>query len=281
MVDLHTHSTRSDGSYTPEELIDYALEKGLSAIALTDHDTVDGLQDFLTYGKTKPIEVIPGIELSAEYEGKDVHIVGLFIDEKAPIFKEHLHSFIASRTERNYKMCAKLQQAGIDITYEKLVEEFPGCTITRAHYARFLLNHGYVACLPDAFDKYLGDHTPFFVPREKVSPEEAIGLIKEAGGIAIFAHPILCRMSKERLDKLVCHLKENGLDGIEAYYTTYTKGEENQILVLAHKYDLLVSGGSDFHGKAKPRTDLGVGFGNLSIQDSVYYRLKEYAQAFK
>lgn len=276
MVDLHVHSNKSDGTFTPSELVTMAIQKNLTALALTDHDTTDGLAELTHAAQDKPLEVVPGIELSTEYEGKDIHIVGLFIDPEQTDFKAHLKSFVESRDARNHKMCANLQEAGIPISYEALQEANPGSVITRAHYGTWLLKHGIVSSVADAFSRYLGDHTPYFVPREKVTPQQAVSLIQKAGGLAILAHPILYRMSRERLDILVCRLKNVGLTGIEAIYATYNHREENQIRQLALKYDLLISGGSDFHGFAKPKLELGTGYGNLCVPDEIYFTLKNF-----
>lgn len=275
IVDLHVHSTRSDGTFTPTELVDYACQKGLAAFALTDHDTTDGLNEAMEYAKDKGIEVIPGIEFSTEYESKDIHILGLYIDYNQKEFKEHIQAFVDSRILRNKKMCQNLQEAGIAISYEALTEEFPDSTITRAHYARFLLDHGYVKSLPEAFERYVGDHCPYFVPRQKVTPTQAVKLILEADGVPILAHPTLYHMSERRLDKLVSELKEAGLMGIEAIYSTYTAGEERQIRDLAKRYNLLISGGSDFHGNNKPKLDLAVGYGKLHIPASILDDIKK------
>ena len=252
-----------------------AIEKNLTALALTDHDTTDGLEELANAAAGKPLTVVPGIELSTEYEGKDIHIVGLFIDPTQSDFRAHLKAFVESRDDRNRKMCANLQEAGIPISYEALQEANPGSVITRAHYGTWLLEHGVVSSVADAFSKYLGDHTPYFVPREKVTPQQAVSLIQKAGGLAILAHPILYRMSRERLDILVRRLKEVGLTGIEAIYATYNSREENQIRQLASKYNLLLSGGSDFHGFAKPKLELGTGYGHLCVPDEVYFSLKK------
>ena len=315
MVDLHVHSTCSDGTYTPEELVDYAMEKGLHAFALTDHDTVNGLDRAIQYAEklrktqvTSPAisspndavsslpvtsapdagaptpgtdtptpqvpEIIPGIELSTEYQGKDIHMVGLFIDYHQPEFAHYLEDFIHSRENRNEKMCALLREHGIDITYEALLAEFPGSVITRAHFARYLLSHGYIQSMKEAFDRYVGDHCPCFVPREKVTPVQAVELILGAGGVPILAHPVLYHMSDERLENLVAELKSIGLMGIEAIYSTYTSAEERQIRRLASKYDLKISGGSDFHGANKPKIDLGTGWGKLYVPDEVLENLR-------
>lgn len=274
-VDLHVHSTRSDGTLTPTELVNYALEKGLTAMALTDHDTVDGIDEAIEAAKGKPIEIIPGIEYSTEYLGKDVHIVGLFINHKAPVFINYLNKFRQSRTDRNHKLCANLQKAGIDITYEALLEMFPDAIITRAHYAKYLLDNGYVKSRNEAFDKYLGDHTPYFVHREKITPAEVIKVTLEAGGIPILAHPTLYKLGREQLDILVSTLKKEGLMGIECVYSTYTPQEERRIKELALKYKLLPSGGSDFHGDAKPGLDLAIGYGKLYVHEDILETMKK------
>lgn len=284
IADLHVHSSRSDGTLSPTELVDYAMEKHLRAFALTDHDTVDGLEEALSYAEslrrqyeqdqntaladTVP-EIIPGIELSTEYQGRDIHVVGLFIDYQNEEFKDYLRRFVESRDLRNQKMCALLQEAGVEISYEALQAEFPGAVITRAHYAKYLLNHGYIKNMKEAFARYVGDHCPCYVPREKVTPAEAVELILKADGIPILAHPILYGMGDQALENLVAELKSVGLMGIEALYSTYTPADERQIRALADKYHLLISGGSDFHGANKPGLDLAVGYGRLHVPFSV------------
>lgn len=286
-VDLHVHSTRSDGTYTPSGLVDYAMEKGLAAFALTDHDTVDGLDEAIGYAESlrqslpqaetqKVPEVIPGIEFSTEYQGQDVHILGLYINHHNSAFAAQLQAFVDSRIERNRKMCRLLTEGGIPVTYEALLEEFPNAVITRAHYAKYMLNHGYIKSMKEAFDRYVGDHCPYYVPREKVTPAQAVGLVLEAGGVPVLAHPILYHMSDERLDRLVCELKDAGLAGIEAIYSTYVPYEERQMRELAAKYGLLVSGGSDFHGANKPGLDLGTGYGKLFVPYTILEDIKKY-----
>lgn len=276
-IDLHVHSNKSDGTYAPTKLVDYALQKGLSAFALTDHDTTSGLTEALTYAEDKPIEVIPGIEFSSEHEGKDIHVVGLYIKYDAPAFQAKLKSFVDSRINRNIKMCRNLQEADIDITYDKLCAENPGAVITRAHYATYLMEHKYVASRADAFAKYVGDHCKYYVPREKITPAEAVELILKAGGIPILAHPPLYHMGNERLDALVGSLKNAGLMGIEALYSSYSNQDERDMLRLAKKYELLLSGGSDFHGDNKPGLDLGTGYGKLFVPYEILERIKEAA----
>ena len=201
-------------------------------------------------------------------------MVGLFIDYHQLDFAHYLEDFIHSRENRNKKMCALLREHGIDITYEALLAEFPGAVITRAHFARFLLSHGYIQSLKEAFDRYVGDRCPCFVPREKVTPAQAVELILGAGGIPVLAHPILYHMSDDRLEALVAELKSIGLVGIEAIYSTYNTAEERQIRGLASKYGLKISGGSDFHGANKPKIDLGTGWGKLYVPDEVLEMLR-------
>lgn len=281
-VDLHVHSYKSDGSLSPAALVDCAMEKGLSAFALTDHDTVDGIEEALARaeelrqaGKPAP-EVIPGIEFSTEYQGKDVHVLGLYIDYRAPAFVSRLQEFVNSRILRNQKMCQKLTESGLPITYEELLTAFPGAVITRAHYARLLLKKGYVTSTVEAFERYIGDRGPCFIPREKVTPILAVQLILKAGGVPVLAHPTLYHLSDARLSDLVCTLKEAGLAGLEAIYSTYTHGETVQMRSLAQTYGLLISGGSDFHGAAKPGLEMGTGYGRLFVPETVLRDIKEW-----
>ena len=276
-IDLHTHSTCSDGTFSVKELIDRAHEKGLAAIALTDHDTVEGIDEAVRYAAEKypDLEVIPGIELSTESDGREVHIVGLFIDNHDKDFVGSLGAFIDSRTTRNKKMCQKLsEEAGIPISYEELEKEYPDTVITRAHFAKFMVEKGYVNSRAEVFDRYIGDHCPYYVGREKITPEDAVRSILKAKGVPVFAHPILCRLSDDRLEALVSRLKDAGLVGIEAIYSTYERRDEVQIKELAKKYDLLVSGGSDFHGANKPDIDLGTGCGKLFIPEDLLIPIK-------
>ena len=287
IVDLHVHSTKSDGTLTPTELVNYAIKKRLSAFALTDHDTTEGIDEAIeAAGKHNqaiasgtiqglPLEVIPGIEFSTEYMGKDIHILGLYIDYHSPAFKEKIQEFVDSRILRNQKMCVSLASDGIDITYEKLLKENPDAVITRSHYAKYLLNHGYTTSMKEAFERYIGDHCKHFIPREKITPMQAVDLINEVGGLAFLAHPTLYHMSDRILEGLIKELKEAGLAGIEAVYSTYTQGEEIQMRKFASKYNLLISGGSDFHGTVKPKLDLAVGYGKLFIPESILDTIKE------
>lgn len=279
IVDLHVHSTESDGTFTPEELITEAQNATLSAIALTDHDTVSGVRRAKEAAKGTLLEVISGIELSCFNDDHEVHMVGLFIDETNPAFLAKLKEFQDSRDLRNEKMIKNLQSFGFSITMEALYDRFPESVITRAHIARYLYENKEIPDLAVAFQKYIGDHCPCYVPREKISPIQAIELIQMAGGIAILAHPLLYHLSTERLKKLMIQLKEHGLTGVEAIYSTHSTGEELQIKQLAANVGLAISGGSDFHGANKPSIKLGTGKGRLYIPYSVLDNLKNIHQA--
>ncbi len=264
-IDLHVHSTASDGTMSPAELAVAVKEAGLCAFALTDHDTVDGIAEARTAAKAASVELIPGVELSCDYKGKEVHMVGLYLDETNPRLLTHLARFRDNRDNRNQKMYQKLNEEGFAISEEGLREMFPDAVLTRAHVARFLLEHGYIKSISEAFEKYIGDGCRCHVPREKITPQEGIELIHHANGKAVRAHPVLYHMSDDRLRELITNCLACGLDGIEALYSTYQPGDERYIRKLADEYGLAVSGGSDFHGSNKPHIRLGTGTGRLSV----------------
>ena len=284
-VDLHTHSKASDGTYTPAELVSYAASKGLKAVALTDHDTVSGIPEALSEGRRLKdeegidIEVIPGIEMSSEYQGRDIHVVGLFIDHENEFIKRRCENFIRSRTKRNIEMCKRCTALGMPMTLEELMEEFPNSVITRAHFAKHMFGKGYVKSVKEAFDRFVGDNGSCFVQRKKMSPMRAVEIIRRAGGFPVLAHPVLYGFSADRLDELVRRLKSVGLMGIEALYSTYDPSDERDIRRLALKYDLAISGGSDFHGANKPHIDLGTGMGKLFIPADVLDEIKRRYEA--
>jgi len=275
IVDLHTHTTESDGSFTPEELILEAKRVGLSAIAITDHDTISGIKKAAPVAVSNDIELIPGIELSTDYNGKEVHVVGLYINIENTYLLEKLNEFKTCRDNRNELIVANLQKEGFDITMEALKAENPDCVITRANIARFLYEHKMIPSIQTAFEKYIGDNCKCFVNRFKITPMDAVRLIKKAGGTAILAHPLLYHMSNTLLQQLVNDMKSAGLDGIEAIYCTYTPSEERHIKQFAKENDLLISGGSDFHGTTKPKLNLATGYGKLYIPYDVLEHIKD------
>lgn len=273
-IDLHVHSTCSDGTYTPKELVTYAKKKNLKAFALTDHDTVVGVKEAMLAARDAEIELIPGIELSTSYKGMDIHILGLGIDMDSLHFQEQLLYFQEERKSRNDKMILALQKEGVAITREKMLELFEEGIWTRAHFAIYLEKMGYVKTKDAAFRKYIGDTCPCFVPREKVTPYQAINLIHKGNGFAVLAHPLLYRMSLVELEEFVVSLKKANLDGIEAIYTNNRWLDESNMKRLAKKYNLAITGGSDFHGGAKPNVDLGVGYGHLKVPYQLWKDLK-------
>lgn len=283
IVDLHVHSNKSDGSLSPSDLVSLAVKKGLTAFALTDHDTVAGIDEAMecceAYRREGiDISLIPGIELSTEYLGRDIHIVGLLIDKESEEFKKRIDRFIEQRVERNIKMCQKFQEFGIPITYEDLLRENPCRVITRSHYAKYLFNHGYVSSMKEAFERFLGDHAPCYVKRDKIKPEDGVKLILSAGGIPVLAHPLLYGFGKEELQKLLLRLKEAGLMALEAIYCTYSQGDQARMTKLAEDNGLLISGGSDFHGEVKPNLELATGYGSLYIPLKVWQDLLSFKQ---
>ncbi len=267
-IDLHTHSTKSDGSLTPTELIDAALKANLGAVALTDHDTTAGLSEAMNYAKDKPIQVIPGIELSTAYGKIDIHLIGLFIDPTSKALENHLKDIIEARTIRNKKMCAEFEKHHIKLSYEDLLTEYPESVITRAHYATYLYKHGHVKSVKEAFERYVGDNASCYIPREHITPQQGISIIKETGGIPILAHPTIYKMSKKSLEDFVEILANAGLKGIETTYSTYSTSDTAFIKRLAKKNHLMESGGSDFHGALKPTIQIGKGQGKLFVPSS-------------
>ena len=275
-IDLHVHSCMSDGSMTPEELVELAGQTGLAAFALTDHDTTAGIDRAVWAAKGTPVEIIPGIEFSTKWQSRDVHILGYFIDYHAPSFQKKLHGFTDARNRRNEKMCERIREyTGFSIFPDKLQGRWPGSVITRAHMATWLMEQGYVETRNIAFEKYLGDHAPCFVPKAQISPADAIRLILTHHGIPAPAHPLLYALSKKQLELLIMELKESGLKGIETVYARNKGSDEAFVRALAQKYSLLITGGSDFHGANKPDIALGTGIrSNFSIPYSILETLK-------
>lgn len=274
IIDLHTHSNVSDGSMTPEDLIFHAKEAGLSAIALTDHDTTDGIAAARAAALRADIEFIPGIEFAACYKDTEVHIVGLFIDETHSAFQKAAKAAADEREKRNTQMIRRMQEAGIDITLEALYAEEGDGILTRANFAACLVRRKAAASVNEAFKKYLDKGRPFYVPRQKLLPETAVSCIHKAGGIAVLAHPLLYHFSDSALETCVTDLKAIGIDALEAYYSRNGLFDTGRMKSLAKKHGLFVSGGSDFHGSYKPDIMIGRGTGNLVIPYEVLESLK-------
>lgn len=273
-IDLHVHSTASDGTCSPTELVELAIRQGLAAFALTDHDSIDGIEEALKAAAQTDLEVIPGVELSTEYNGTEIHVVGLYIDYHNEPFIEHLKNFQDCRDNRNLKMIEKLQEEGFSITADELYEKFGDCVLTRAHIARHLVDTKQVKELSVVFDKYIGNGCKCYVERPKITPVDAVKLIHSTGGTAILAHPCLYKMKRTELLLMVEQMAQVGLDGIEAIYSCNQGSDEKDFTELAARYGMVVSGGSDFHGSNKPYIKLGSGKGNLKIPYTVLENIK-------
>ncbi|MDD6071158.1 MAG: PHP domain-containing protein [Clostridiales bacterium] len=280
-IDLHVHSTASDGSFTPTEVVELAYKAGLSHFALTDHDTVDGVSEAVSASSSyDTLKVIPGIELSCYYNNREIHIVGLYVDYKDETFINELNSLKQARIDRNEKMVQKFVDAGIPLTMEELLHGNPNSVITRAHFARVLVEKGVCSSKTEAFDKYLGIGCPFYLAKPKVTPEHVLNLIQNAGGTAILAHPYSYKFSKSEVEQLLDEtLIPLGLAGMECYYSTYDLGQTQELRSMALSKNLLVSGGSDFHGVVKPDISIGTGRGNLCIPDTLLNKILEYRNA--
>ncbi len=244
-ADLHTHTTASDGRLTPTQLVELAANIGLSTIAITDHDTVAGLPEGIEAGKRLGVEVIPGIELSTEDNGTDIHMLGYFIDYQNPDFIEMLHHFQMIRLERAKKIIEKLAELGVHITLEEVIQiAGNAASIGRPHIAQAILNRGYVSDFQEAFDKYIGAEGPAYVPKYKLPTVEGTKFLYKAGGVPVIAHPGL-----STTPDYVEFLAKNGhIRGIEVWHPEHTPEQVHTYYKLAEKYRLLKTGGSDFHG---------------------------------
>ena len=275
LVDLHVHSTASDGTLTPSEVVEHAYEKGLKAIALTDHDTVSGLQEAkkkaeqINALQKEQIEVVPGIEISCNYEHTELHILGYFVEENEPSFLEALETVRSNRTKRNEEILKKCQQNGFAITMEDLYEGNPKTVITRAHFASALQKKGYVKSKKQAFDKYLSPGGLLYLPKPIVTPKHALDMLAMAHAVPVLAHPFQYHLGEQGTLHCIQDLKEMGLKGVEAYHSSNSVYESTKLKEMAVHNGLFVTGGSDFHGENKPDIEIGCGYGRLSVHESL------------
>jgi len=273
-IDLHTHSTASDGSMSPPELVIHAKKMGLSAIALTDHDTIDGIEEALTQGEKSGIEVIPGIEISVDYY-PEMHIIGYFSKNTYKNVNNILEIMKENRDKRNPKIINKLNEMGMELTIEEVKNKADRGIVGRPHIAETLYKKGYVKSLNEAFEKYLSEGKPAYFKRSEISVKEGIREILKAGGIPVLAHPIFLHKSINELDRLFKELKTYGLKGVEAYYSENSAYATGSLLRLAMKHEFIVTGGSDFHGTFKEGIELGKGRGNLKVPYELLNKLKQ------
>jgi len=280
MIDLHTHSTASDGTMSPAALAAYAREKKLEALALTDHDTVEGLAEALAAGAQNGLEVVPGIEISAEYPDSALHILGYYIDSTSPAFLKNISVLQQARADRNPGIVKKLQALGLQIEYDEIIAEAGGGQVGRPHFAQVLIKKGYVKTPKEAFDRYLAKGAPAYSDKFRFPPGEAIGHIRNAGGIPVLGHPSTLNLPGIReLESFVGAMVDHGLMGIEVYYSDHSASQIKVYEGIAQKFGLLITGGSDFHGYSIKGIDLGTGRGNLQVPYACLEGLKKAYQS--
>ena len=269
LVDLHLHSSASDGRLSPAQLVVEAARRGLEAIALTDHDTVDGIAPALAAAEDFPgLMVIPGVELSTEVAAGEVHVLGYFIDYDDPALNGRLVRMRNSRAERAQAMISRLEALGVDISWDHVQKIADGGSVGRPHLAQAMLEQGYVPSIREAFNGYLARGRPAYVGRRKLAPAAAVELIRQSGGLAVLAHPFTIADP----EPLVVKLKAAGLAGLEVYYKDYDADTQRQLLEIADRHDLLVTGGSDYHGLEE---DKAAEMGGVEVPFKVVDRLLE------
>ena len=248
-IDLHSHSTASDGIYTPSNLIAYAVKMGVETLALTDHDTVGGIDEALEYASKIGFKLIPGIEVSIDYTGGTFHLVGLFIDHKNPELLDVIDRLNEIRDNRAVRIIEDLASHDIIIPLEEVIEESGGGAVGRPHVARVMVRHGFGDSINEIFQNYLVKGKPGYVKKERISLSHAVQLIKNSGGIPFIAHPITLNFDDfSRFEEMLKGFVKEGVEGIEAFAALHSKSEVEEFARIAGKYNLLVSGGSDFHG---------------------------------
>lgn len=274
MIDLHVHSTYSDGSLTPAQLVDEAVRVGLSALALTDHDSTDGVAEFLAACRGQPVEGIAGVELSAEIRKGTMHVLGYCVDPDSSALQEALSTMCGGREVRNRRILQRLNALGLELTWDE-VSAFAGNEVVgRPHFALAMMARGYVQSKDCAFDRYLAKGKPGYVDRLRLSPEACVQKVREAGGVAVLAHPFTLELNPDELRDCVAQLANTGLGGIEVYYPEHPPRMTARYKRLADDFGLVATGGSDYHGELNPLIRLGVGFGTLAVPDEAVAELR-------
>lgn len=273
ICDLHTHSIYSDGTFTPTELVGAATDAGLSAIALTDHNTVSGLDEFIFAARDKSILAVSGVEFSTDYRGRELHILGLFIDKSSfDSITEFIGNFKQRKNESNVRLIERLNVLGYDIDYGKLLAQTPDGYVNRAHIGADLVRRGKIKTIGEAFDRLLSEKAGYYEPPRKNDAFETVRFIKSIGAVAVSAHPLL-QLSCDELPVFLNEAKENGLDGVETQYSLYSTEQREYSSRVAADIGLCESGGSDFHGENKPLQKLAVGLGDLRVPFEFYANL--------
>lgn len=282
LIDLHTHSSASDGSLTPTQLVRHARNLGLKAIALTDHDTIGGNEEAAQAALSLGVEVVPGVEMSSHYPTGTMHILGYYLDFRNSGLAEELAHLQRIRLERNRAIAVKLKELGIDLEFEDVLKlAGPHGQVGRPHFARALVERGVVGSIDAAFERYLKKGAPAYSAKFRLPPAEAIKLIRQAGGLAVLAHPFTLHLDDDppRFTSLMCELKEMGLAGIEVHYSEHRPKQEALYLAAAQECGLLLTGGSDFHGANKEGVELGSGHGDLKVPYRLLEEIKKAHQA--
>lgn len=263
--DLHTHSTFSDGTLTPTEIVELAEELGLTAVALTDHNNVDGLSELLAAGKGKQVKTVAGAEFSVDYEGTELHLLGLYLPEGCFDRVSALMEDVNRRKEEsNLALVAALAKAGYRLDYEKIKASTPKGKLNRANIAQALMEAGYVSSVDEAFKRLLGKNVGYYVEPRRLTVWQMLELIREVGGVSVLAHPFL-NLNESQLEEFLPRAKACGLVGMECRYSEFSPQQTQCALALAERFGLLPSGGSDFHGDRKPHIQLGTGTGDLAV----------------
>ncbi len=274
-IDLHAHTTASDGTLSPTELVRLARNSGLEALAVTDHDTVGGLAEAMEAGRDTGLEVVPGCELSVDFPGPGfMHILGLYVPAEPQRLLAGMKELNDLRADRNVRIVKKLQDLGLDMTYEAVLA-LAGGTVGRPHIARAIIDAGGATTVQQAFEEYLGEGGKAYVPKDKFSPEKAITLLRDEGATVVLAHPYSIRKDGNALEREMRQLMDFGLEGLECLYSEHSQGQTQAYLDLAKRLGLLVTGGSDFHGAPKPKIRLGVGRGGLMVPYRLLEAIKE------
>lgn len=277
-VDLHTHSSASDGSDTPTELAGKAIDIGLSALALTDHDTLEGIDEARHAIDGHDLELIPGTELSLDYDDGGMHLVVLWLEPGPGPLQDRLVGLQEGRQTRNGRIVEILNAHGMDVSVEEIAEESGSGSVGRPHIAAVMVAKGYVPDIRTAFDEWLGNRGPAYVSRPRLNPEEGIALARQSGGVPILSHPHTLGIHRaDDMARMLDRLKEAGLVGLEAIYATYRRHEREGYANLARRFGLIPSGGSDYHGTYKAGLELGTGYGDLFVSESVLEELREHA----
>ncbi len=275
ICDLHTHSTFSDGTLTPTQLIKEAEKASLSSVALCDHNTIDGISEFLNAAQNSTVEAVPGVELTCVYGEKEVHVVGLFLQEnEIEKLSKYLQTYKFLKEESNICLARKLNQAGLKVDYDAIKKKADGAFINRLHFANELLENGYVSSRKEAFDTILQPNGEFYVPAKRFDAFEAIEFLRSISAVAVLAHPFL-NLSYDELLEFLPKAKESGLIAMETNYSLFDKATTKLAQELAQQFSLLCSGGSDFHGDNKPDIKLGMGKGDLYVPQSYCDALKD------